>query len=116
MKKITETFLAFIDPLFMGIPEDFSEDDIKGIFKVGYLTWNAVTLQKINDDEQFLKKIESSHEGEVLETFLMMIERKRGLFMDDERMLGQYNLEVSDDGKVDFEMGLMDSSVFSGKK
>ncbi len=100
MKKISQTFLEFAEPLFeaMGNPLPNTEP-FREALKVAHLVWNAVVLSDKQHSHDYLLDIRKSlscHEAApVIEA---LIKRKQSLFHEDLRLIGQYEVRKKTDG------------------
>lgn len=92
IRKISETLLEFSAPLLEVLPEGAGEPEIRRVLMVGVTVWNAVNVADTGRDvlplEQVLEVARThSSEGALIE---MLVERKRGQFGDDRRLIGNW--------------------------
>ena len=99
--KISETFLRFAEPLWVGLGPEATEHQMEEALKVAFTVWNAVVYESANDDTRFLDMLRESMapRPELATGIEQMIVRKRSLFGDDHRVVGQFKL-TRKDGEV----------------
>jgi len=99
--KISETFLRFAEPLLVGLGPDATEYQMEETLKVAFTVWNAVVYEAANGETRFLDMLRESMapRPELAEPIEQMIARKRNLFGDDHRVVGQFKL-TRKDGEV----------------
>ena len=92
--KISETFLHFAEPLLAGLGPGATEHQMEEALKVAFTVWNAVVYETANDDTRFLDMLRESMapRSELAMGIEQMIARKRSLFGDDHRVVGQFKL------------------------
>ena len=93
-KKISETFLQFAEPLLIGAPPSATEHQVEEALKVAFTVWNAVVYKDANGETRFLDMLRESmaSEPQLAAVVEQLIVRKRSLFADDYRVVGQYKL------------------------
>jgi hypothetical protein len=93
-RKISETFLQFAEPLLEALGPNLSEAQMKRPLNVAWTVWNAVVYADAAKNNHTLELLRSSTdqapEAEALVEAL--IERKRTLFADDHRLIGEYEV------------------------
>ena len=97
-RKISETFLAFAAPMLQA--GGASKHQFEEALGVAFTAWNAVVLADVRMDDQYLNQIRRLTAGNTETSSLVegLIERKRTLFGDDPRMIGEYRVTRTEDG------------------
>ena len=77
-----------------------SKDRFEEALRVAFTAWNAVVLADVRMDDQYLNQIRRLTAGNPENSSLVegLIERKRTLFGDDPRMIGEYRVTRTEDG------------------
>jgi len=99
-RKISETFLDFAAPIMRDLPSEAPEHRARQALEVAFTVWNAVIFADVLHDHGYLDQIRHLTAGSP-ETGLLveqMIVRKRELFADDERMIGDWEVTRTQDG------------------
>jgi len=93
-RKISETFLEFAQPLLLMLGPDATEEQMEAPLKLAFTAWNAVVYEVANGDTRFLDMLHelTAAEPEVTAIMEQMIARKRNLYADDYRVIGQFKL------------------------
>ena len=95
-RKISETFLDYASPMLQVLPATANTKDIEKILKIAFTVWNAVVFADVKGDEHFLvelrKETSSAVETEIIINNLII--RKRTLFGNDQRLIGEYRLTM----------------------
>ena len=93
-RKISETFLDFAAPFVSLIDRNTTEHQIRQGFKIAYTVWNAVVLDAVNGNDEYIKKIHhlTSADPEAQALIGQLIARKRALFTEDQRLIGEYKV------------------------
>lgn len=91
-RKISETFLDFAAPAMGDLPSEEPEHKAREALKVCFTVWNAVVFADVLKNNQFLEGIRALTAGNAGTACLMeqLIARKRTLFADDERLIGNW--------------------------
>ena len=97
-RKISETFLHFAEPLLVGLEPDVTEHQMEVALKVAFTVWNAVVYETALGETRFLDMLRESMapRPELAEPIEQLIARKRSLFGDDHRVVGQFKLTRKD--------------------
>jgi len=97
-RKISETFLHFAEPLLELIGPEATEHDMEEALKIAFTVWNAVLYETANGETRFLDMLRESmmSEPQLAAVVGQLIARKRSLFGDDHRVVGQYKLTCKD--------------------
>lgn len=94
MKKISETFLEFVDPILSLMPEEARKGDIENVLKIGFTVWNSVVYDTVNGNNEYLDRVRDLMAGDPASSAFigMLIDRKRELFANDEWLIGDYRV------------------------
>lgn len=97
-RKISETFLDFAEPLLDGLGDAPTQAQIEESLKVAFTVWNAVVYETVRGETRFLEMIRTAtaHQAEVAALIERLVERKRRLFGDDHRLVGDFKLTCRD--------------------
>jgi hypothetical protein len=92
-RKISDTLLQFAAPLLDGGPHA-TEAQMKQSLMIAWTVWNAVVYADVVANNQPLESLRASTERDPQSKSLteQMIDRKRTLFGDDQRLIGEYEL------------------------
>lgn len=99
-RKISETFLHFAEPLLQDLDSEAPERRAQVALELSFVAWNAVIFADVLNDHRHLDEIRRLT-AEKPDTALLMeqlIARKRGLFADDQRMIGTWEVTRTEDG------------------
>lgn len=91
-RKISETFLDFADPLLEPLGPDATVDQMEQALKIAFTVWNGVVYDKVNGNSHFLdmaRKL-TCHDRRIAALVEELISRKRKLFDDDDRLVGEF--------------------------
>ena len=93
-KKISENFLDFAAPLLDTLPENPGEAELDPMLKVAFMAWNAVVYADAVNNQKFLSEMRTllGHDAISFAIVEGMIRRKRDLFGDDHRLIGEYKI------------------------
>ena len=99
-RKISETFLQFSAPLLHTLRGDASERQIREALAVAYTAWNAVIFADVLNNNRYIDEarrltVKAGGPGILIE---QMIARKRELFADDTRLIGNWKITRTEDG------------------
>ena len=99
-RKISETFLDFAAPIMQDLRSEAPEHRAREALQVSFTVWNAVIFADVLHDHAHLDEIRRLTGGNPETGLLMeqMIARKRELFADDERMIGDWEVTRTEDG------------------
>ena len=97
-RKISETFLHFAEPLLEALGPNATDDQMEQSLKIAFTVWNAVVYETVNGDRRFLDMAHelTSHEPVMGAMVDFLIARKRSLFGDDHRLVGEYKFVYKD--------------------
>jgi hypothetical protein len=100
-RKISDTFLQFAEPLLEALGPDLSEAQMEQPLMIAWTVWNAVVYADVAKNNRSLDMVRSSMDQAPESKILVeaLIERKRALFADDYRLIGEYKL-FHKDGEV----------------
>jgi len=93
-RKISDTFLQFAEPLLDAFGPNVTEARMEQPLKIAWTVWNAVVYADVAKKGRTLDLLRSSMERDVESKELVeaLIERKRTVFGDDDRLIGEYKL------------------------
>ena len=99
-RKISETFLDFAAPLMQDLPGEAPDREIREVLKVAYTVWNAVIFADVLNNNRYIDWVRRLAANEAGPAMLMeqMIARKRELFADDARLIGDWSIKRTEDG------------------
>ena len=99
-RKISETFLHFAEPALVDLPDEALEQRFRQVLEVCFTVWNAVVIADVRNDHRHLDQIRRLTAGhpEIARLMEQLIARKRTLFADDERLIGNWELTRTPDG------------------
>lgn len=94
-RKISETFLDFSSPLLDTLGDATTKDEIEKILKITYTVWNAVVIDAVKNTNYVAEIRESTkHDLGMSALIAQFIKRKKELFRDDLRMIGEYSVTL----------------------
>jgi hypothetical protein len=99
-RKISEAFLHFANPLLNDLTSEGPERRADEALKVCFTAWNAVIFADVLNDDRYLREIRRLTAG-TPETALLiehLITRKRALFANDSRLIGDWKVTRTRDG------------------
>lgn len=99
-RKISETFLAFAAPLLSAIPKNAAKREYENLLKIAFVVWNAVVYADATNDDTYLAEMWKLVETEMTSRVIVasMIARKRELFENDHRLVGEYKVTMERGG------------------
>ena len=92
--KISEAFLQYSMPLIDSLGDSPTQNQIEKILQLTYSVWNSVVLDEVrnnNSNIDMLKKL-INNDFEGMAMLEELISRKRKLFSNDLRLIGEYSL------------------------
>ena len=98
-RKISETFLQFA-ALILHLPSNAREDQARKALQVAFTVWNAVIFADVLNDHRHLDEIRrlTADKPDIGPRIEELIARKRALFADDERLIGNWEVMRTEDG------------------
>lgn len=99
-RKISETFLEFAAPLLHTIPGEAPVCEVRKALEVAYTAWNAVIFADVLNNNRYIDQVRrlTASAAEVATLMEQMIARKRELFADDARLIGEWIVKGAEDG------------------
>lgn len=99
-RKISETFLEFAAPLLHTIPGEAPVREVRKALEVAYTAWNAVVFADVLNNNRYIDQVRrlTASAAEVAMLMEQMIARKRELFADDARLIGEWSVKGAEDG------------------
>ena len=91
-RKISESFMEFAEPLVVPLGPDATAAEKEGALMIAFTIWNAVVYADAVGKTQILDEVKrtTGKEPDMAALIGGMIERKRSLFGDDHRLVGEY--------------------------
>lgn len=91
-RKISETFLDFADPLLAPLGPRATIAQMEQALKIAFTVWNGVVYDKVNGNNHFLDMMrnQTRHNRDIAALVDRLIARKRKLFGDDDRLVGEF--------------------------
>ena len=92
--KISETFLAFAAPLLDAAGGKATKEQVERILQIAFTVWNSVVFDTVNGNNHYVTEIRQLTVGDPTSSMLVeqMIDRKKTMFPDDPRLIGEYKL------------------------
>jgi len=99
-RKISETFLQFAAPLLHTLQSEAPERQIRKALEVAYTAWNAVIFADVLNNNRYIDEARrlTANAGGPAMLMEQMIARKRELFADDTRLIGNWNVKSAEGG------------------
>ena len=99
-RKISETFLDFSAPLLSMIPKGAARQEYEKALKIAFVVWNAVVYADATKDERHLSEMRKLLTQDKYSRLITeeMIKRKRTLFGDDHRLVGECRITIEEGG------------------
>ena len=99
-RKISETFLDFAAPLLSAVPNGADKWEYENVLKIAFVVWNAAVYADAKNDNRHLSEIRRLLGQDVPSRLIceQMISRKRELFGDDHRLVGEHKITMEDGG------------------
>lgn len=93
-RKISETFLDFAAPLLAVMPDDATEASIEKTLTIAYVVWNGTVLDDINGNGYHMSQLKErmAHAPVLAALVRELASRKRTVFADDQRLIGEYKV------------------------
>jgi hypothetical protein len=97
-QKISDTLLRFAEPILDDLEVDATEAEMEPVLMVAWMAWNAVVYADAVGERDLLEQFQAAmaEEPELKRFADLLIDRKRTLFGDDERVIGEYKLYRKD--------------------
>jgi hypothetical protein len=95
-RKISETFLDFASPMLQTLPSPTTNEDIEKVLKIAFTVWNSVVYSDVKGDERYLAELRKNTSAAIEIEIIVnnLIIRKRSLFGDDQRLVGEYKVTM----------------------
>lgn len=92
--KISETLLAFAEPLLGSAPESLTWAEVEGALKLAWTVWNAAVMDATRENPQFLAEMRKlvAQDYPIAQMVEGLITRKQTQFGHDLRLLGEYRI------------------------
>lgn len=100
--KISEVFLEFAEPLLGEAPRGATREQLTAALTVAFTAWNAVIYADVVNEPAYLKWIQRllRTKPEGMAMLNQMVERKRTLFGNDHRLIGNWEITAGTDGPL----------------
>jgi len=98
-RKISETFLAFAAPLLEAAGVKAGKRQVEEVLKIAFTVWNSVVYDTVNCNSHYVAQIRqlTANDPESSALMELMITRKKTMFSDDQRLIGEYKLTKKPD-------------------
>jgi len=98
--KISETFLAFAEPILLTMPPNHTIHHVEKGLRLAYTIWNSVVWADATGADGFLADLRArtAHDSAITAFIEDLISRKRTIFGADERVIGQWCVSKTTDG------------------
>lgn len=92
--KISRTFIDFVQHLLSIVDQNTTEDQIKEAFQIAYTVWNGIIMDSESQNDHYIKWLRqlASKRPELIELLDQLILRKKTLFAEDHRLIGNYKV------------------------
>lgn len=99
-RKISDSLLQFAEPLLAEVKSNEAKTEIRSSIMIAWTVWNAVVYADVASDVDALDELQASTESDPsYKAFVeYMVQRKRTLFGDDERLVGEFEVLFEDGG------------------
>jgi hypothetical protein len=93
-RKISETFLDFSSPILDSLGQDVTKYKVEQVLKIAFTAWNAVVIDTVKGNSQYVAQLRQLTRDDPMSAALIeqMISRKKDMFSDDLRMIGEYRV------------------------
>jgi len=100
-RKISDTFLQFAEPLLDAFGPNVTEAQMEQPLMIAWTVWNAVVYSDAGENDEMLESVRTSmgRDPQLRAFAEVLIDRKRTLFSDDHRLIGEYQL-FRKDGEI----------------
>jgi len=112
--KISTAFLEYAEPIMNAVPDDASLKQIEEVLQFPATVWNAVVLEDSISDGSFMKQLRRCVARQPIPAAMVeqLIQRKRALFGDDLRLVGNFNLFHDKKGVLGLRVDAHDPNSF----
>lgn len=93
-RKISETFLDFAEPLLETVDRKAGKEGVEKILQIAFTVWNSVVFDTVGGSGDYVAKLRQCIENDPIAAALIefMISRKKAMFGDDLRLIGEYSV------------------------
>ncbi|MBI4527905.1 MAG: hypothetical protein HY695_29265 [Deltaproteobacteria bacterium] len=93
-RKISETFFAFAAPLLEAVGPKATRRQVEEVLKIAFTVWNSVIYDTVNGNDHYVAQIRqlTANDPQSSAVLEQMITRKKTMFSDDQRVIGEYKL------------------------
>jgi hypothetical protein len=94
IRKISETFLDFAAPLLDPLGAEATEHEMENALKIAFTVWNAVVFDAVDRSSRWVDQLRNlaGHDPRVWAVVEQLVARKKSLFGNDQRLIGEYQL------------------------
>ncbi len=107
-KPISRTLLEFARPLLRVVGPDPDRETLEGVLRVAVTVWNAVVMEQVGYSGRYLDHARELVEQQALpaavEVFGSLVEHKHQAFAADRRLVLDYRLVETADGRLGVEV------------
>jgi hypothetical protein len=98
-RKISETFLHFAEPLLDAHGPRATAAQMEQSLKLAFTIWNSVVYEDATGNTHFIEMVRNQVADDAESAVLVeyLIDRKRGLFGHDHRLVGEFKLRREGD-------------------
>lgn len=96
-RKISETFLDFAHPLLEPLGPGATVEQMEQILELACTVWNAVVYEDVNGNSRYIDMARNltRQDRENAALVHQLIARKRNVFGDDDRLVGEFKLTLN---------------------
>jgi hypothetical protein len=111
-RKISDTFLWFAEPLLDAFGPNATEAQMEQPLMIAWTVWNAVVYADAGENDHMLDGVRTSmgRDPQLRGFVEALIDRKRTVFSDDHRLIGEYKL-FRKDGEIRLRAEARDPST-----
>jgi hypothetical protein len=101
-RKISETFLRFAAPILENMPEGATPSEIENVLTLPCTIWNALVFDHASGTQEYVTRVRETIAHTAVGAAIAedLIERKRVLFGDDNRLIGEYRVTKLGPGEI----------------
>lgn len=113
MKPISRTLLEFARPLLQVVGPEPDRETFAGVLRVAVTVWNAVVMEQVGHSGKYLEAAREAVGEQALpaavSVFDALVEHKHQAHPDDHRLILDYRLVESPDGRLGVEVDAGDA-------
>lgn len=108
MKPISRTLLEFARPLLQVVGPGLDRETFQEVLRVAVTVWNAVVMEQVGHSGKYLEAAREAVESQALppavSVFDALVEHKHQAHPDDARLILDFRLVESEDGRLGVEV------------